>query len=297
MFTAFATFFLIIAGALVTSNDAGLAVPDWPTTFHSFRMPSMVGGVLYEHGHRMIAGFTILLTLGIAISTWLVDRRRWMKNLALAAFSTIIVQAILGGITVLHFLPPAVSTAHAVVGQTFFCLAVAIALFTGRHWVQEQPRIAVDRRRPSLVTLTLLSIALLYVQLILGGMFRHKGMGWQPHVIHSLLVVIVVTWTAIRVLSYYSQLEALRRPAIIVLGLLIAQLCLGFLSFLARVVWGGEVAQPTPMMIWSTVAHVSVGALLLATTVVLAIQTWRHVAVPQTEAEPLSSRTQKAVIA
>ena len=297
MFTALATFFLIIAGALVTSNDAGLAVPDWPTTLHTFRMPRMVGGVLYEHGHRMIAGFTMLLTLGIAISTWVVDRRRWMKNLALCAFGTIIVQAILGGITVLRFLPPAVSTAHAVVGQTFFCIAVAIALFTGRNWVNEQPKMAVDRRRPSLVTLTLLSIALLYVQLILGGMFRHKGMGWQPHVIHSLLVVIILTWTAIRVLSYYSQLDALRRPAILMLGLLITQLCLGFLAFLARVVWGADATQPASLLVWSTVAHVAVGALLLATSVVLAIQAWRHVAVPINETELVASRTRKAVIA
>ena len=297
MFTALATFFLIIAGALVTSNDAGLAVPDWPTTLHTFRMPRMVGGVLYEHGHRMIAGFTMLLTLGIAISTWVVDRRRWMKNLALCAFGTIIVQAILGGITVWRFLPPAVSTAHAVVGQTFFCIAVAIALFTGRNWVNEQPKMAVDRRRPSLVTLTLLSIALLYVQLILGGMFRHKGMGWQPHVIHSLLVVIILTWTAIRVLSYYSQLDALRRPAILMLGLLITQLCLGFLAFLARVVWGADATQPASLLVWSTVAHVAVGALLLATSVVLAIQAWRHVAVPINETELVASRTRKAVIA
>jgi len=297
VFTALATFFLIIAGALVTSNDAGLAVPDWPTTLHTFRMPRMVGGVLYEHGHRMIAGFTMLLTLGIAISTWVVDRRRWMKNLALCAFGTIIVQAILGGITVLRFLPPAVSTAHAVVGQTFFCIAVAIALFTGRNWVNEQPKMAVDRRRPSLVTLTLLSIALLYVQLILGGMFRHKGMGWQPHVIHSLLVVIILTWTAIRVLSYYSQLDALRRPAILMLGLLITQLCLGFLAFLARVVWGADATQPASLLVWSTVAHVAVGALLLATSVVLAIQAWRHVAVPINETELVASRTRKAVIA
>src|SRR5204863_785332 len=88
--TATATFVLIIAGALVTSNDAGLSVPDWPTSFHTFAMPRMVGGVLYEHGHRLIAGATILLTLGIAIWTWVVERRQWMKRLAVAAFATIL---------------------------------------------------------------------------------------------------------------------------------------------------------------------------------------------------------------
>ena len=294
LFTAFATFLVIVAGALVTSNEAGLAVPDWPTSFHTFRMPRMVGGVLYEHGHRMIAGFTILLTLGIAIITLSVDRRRWMKKLAIAAFATILVQAILGGITVLNFLPPAVSTAHALVGQTFFCIAVAIALLTGRKYSGEVERTAIDRRKPSLIGLTLLSVLVLYVQLILGGMFRHKGMSWEPHVFNAIVVAIVLTWTSVRVLSYYSQVEALRRPAITMLGLLMTQLCLGFVSFLTKVIWGKDAVQPMPMMVWSTVAHVAVGALLLATAVVLAIQAWRMVPVLSEQHVP---GTTKAVTA
>lgn len=283
-FTAFATFLVIIAGALVTSNDAGLAVPDWPTSFHTFRMPRMVGGVLYEHGHRMIAGFTILLTLGITIYTLAVDRRGWMKKLAIGGLCTILVQAILGGITVLNLLPPAVSTAHALVGQTFFCIAVAIAILTGRKYTGEVERTAVDRRKPSLIALTLLSVFVLYVQLILGGMFRHKGMSWEPHVFNAAAVAIVLTWTSVRVLSYYSQLESLRRPAILMLGLLMAQLCLGFISFLTKVVWGTNAVQPQPFMVWSTVAHVATGALLLATAAVLAIQAWRQVPVLQEDA-------------
>jgi cytochrome c oxidase assembly protein subunit 15 len=279
LFTAYATFIVIIAGALVTSNEAGLAVPDWPTSFHTFRMPRMVGGVLYEHGHRMLAGFTILLTLGIVLYTLAVDRRGWMKKLAIGAFSTIIIQAILGGVTVLNFLPPAISTAHALVGQTFFCIAVAIALFTGQKYTSEVERTAVDRRKPSLIGLTLLSVLVLYVQLALGGMFRHKGMSWEPHVFNAAVVAIVLTWTSVRVLSYYSQVEALRRPAVIMLGLTILQLCLGFVSFLTKVIWGKDAVQPMPMMVWSTVAHVAVGALLLATAVILAIQAWRRVPV------------------
>lgn len=296
LFTAFATFLVIIAGALVTSNEAGLAVPDWPTSFHTFRMPHMVGGVLYEHGHRMIAGFTILLTLGIAIITFAVDRRRWMKKLALAGFATILVQAVLGGITVLNFLPPAVSTAHALVGQTFFCIAVVITLLTGRKYTGEVQRTAVDRRRPSLVVLTQVSVFILYIQLILGGMFRHKGMSWEPHVINAALVTVILTWTSIRVLSYYSQVDSLRRPAILMLGLLMGQLCLGFMSFLTKIVWGHNAVQPHEAMVWSTVAHVAVGALLLATAVVLAVQVWRQVPVLQPEADRVRS-AQKAVTA
>jgi len=275
---------VIIAGALVTSNDAGLAVPDWPTSFHTFRMPRMVGGVLYEHGHRMIAGFTILLTLGIAIFTLAVDRRRWMKKLAIGGLATILIQAVLGGITVLNFLPPAVSTAHAFVGQTFFCIAVAIAILTGRKYTGEVERTAIDRRKPSLIALTLLSVLVLYVQLILGGMFRHKGMSWEPHVFNAVTVAVVLTWTSVRVLSYYSQVESLRRPAVLMLALLMTQICLGFISFLTKVVWGNNAVQPQPMMVWSTVAHVATGALLLATAVVLAIQAWRQVPVLQEDA-------------
>lgn len=280
MFVACATLVVITAGALVTSNDAGLSVPDWPTSFgYLIKVPHFVGGIRYEWSHRMVAGTLVSLTLAIAIWTFLVERRRWMRWLAIAAFCTVICQAILGGLTVLLFQPPAVSTAHATVAQTFFCIAVAIALFTGRKWVEEQPRVEFDPRRPSLFTLTLLSIFVLYVQLILGGMFRHHGMSWWPHVLNAVIVAFVLTWTVIRALAAYSQIEAVRRPAILLLALLITQLCLGFAAFLTRVAWGRDAAQPELPMVVSTVAHVAVGALLLATTVVLAIQVWRHVPV------------------
>jgi heme a synthase len=280
VFTACATLVVITAGALVTSNDAGLSVPDWPTSFgYLIKVPHFVGGIRYEWSHRMVAGTLVSLTLAIAIWTFLVERRRWMRWLAIAAFCTVICQAILGGLTVLLFQPPAVSTAHATVAQTFFCIAVAIALFTGRKWVEEQPRVEFDPRRPSLFTLTLLSIFVLYVQLILGGMFRHHGMSWWPHVLNAVIVAFVLTWTVIRALAAYSQIEAVRRPAILLLALLITQLCLGFAAFLTRVAWGRDAAQPELPMVVSTVAHVAVGALLLATTVVLAIQVWRHVPV------------------
>ncbi len=290
------TLILIVAGALVTSNDAGLSVPDWPTTFGSFyKMPHMVGGVKYEHGHRMVAEFVGMLTIILAVWTWRVEKRRWLRLLGVAALGTVIVQGILGGITVLFFLPAPVSSAHAAVAQTFFCIAVAIAVFTGRRWIEEEPRVEFDTRRPSLFTLTLLSIFVLYVQLLLGAMFRHKGLSWWPHVIHAGVVAIVLSWTAIRAISVYSHVEAVKRPAILMLGLMVAQLCLGFLAFITRVMWGKEAAQPELPMIISTVVHVAVGALLLATTVVLAIQVWRHV--PVSFEERIRSREQKPLAA
>jgi len=280
IFTACITLVLIVAGALVTSNGAGLSVPDWPTSFGSFyKMPHMVGGVQYEHGHRMVAEFVGLLTIVLAVWTWRVEKRRSLRLLGLAALGTVIVQGILGGLTVLLYLPPTISSAHAAVAQTFFCIAVAIAVFTGRRWVEEQPRVEVDRRRPTLFTLTVLSIFVLYVQLILGAMFRHNGLSWWPHVVHAAVVAIVLAWTAVRAISVYPHIDAVKRPAIIMLGLMVGQLCLGFLAFITRVMWGKDAAQPELPMVIATVAHVAVGALLLATAVVLAIQVWRHVPV------------------
>jgi len=296
IFTACVTLVLIVAGALVTSNDAGLSVPDWPTSFGSFfKMPHMVGGILYEHGHRMVAEFVGLLTIVLAIWTWRVEKRRWMRWLALAALATVIVQGVLGGVTVLFYLPPAVSSAHAALAQTFFCISVAIAVFTGRRWVEETPQVEFDVRWPSLFTLTLLSIFVLYVQLILGAMFRHRGLSWWPHVVHAGVVAIVLSWTAIRAISVYSHIEAIKRPAVIMLSLMVAQLCLGFLAFITRVMWGRDAAQPELPMVISTVVHVAVGAFLLATTVVLAIQVWRHV--PVSFAERVPGRERKPVAA
>jgi cytochrome c oxidase assembly protein subunit 15 len=288
-------FLLIIAGALVTSNDAGLSVPDWPTSFGSwYKIPKLVGGVKFEHTHRMIAQVAGVLTIILAIWTWQVEKRRWMRLLGLAAVGTVIAQGILGGITVLFYLPPAVSSAHAALAQTFFCIAVAMAIFTGRQWIEVQPRVEFDERRPSLFTLTLLSVFVLYVQLILGAMFRHHGISWWPHVLNAVVVSFVLAWTAIRALTVYARIDAVRRPAVLMLSLVITQLCLGFTAFLTRVAWGKSAVQPELPMVVSTVAHVAVGALLLATTVILSIQVWRHVPVALEERLPQRQRDTSA---
>jgi cytochrome c oxidase assembly protein subunit 15 len=238
----------------------------------------------------MIAQVAGLLTIVLAVWTWRAEKRRWLRILGFAALGTVIAQGVLGGITVLFYLPPAVSSAHAALAQTFFCIAVAMALFTGKKWVEEQPALEFDQRRPSLFTLTLLSIFVLYVQLILGAMFRHHGLSWWPHVVHAVVVSFVLAWTAVRALTVYPQIEAIRRPAIMMLSLVIAQLCLGFTAFLTRVSWGRDAVQPEFPMVVSTVAHVAVGALLLASTVILALQVWRHVPVAFAERLPQAHR-------
>ncbi len=278
------TLLLIVAGALVTSNDAGLAVPDWPTTFGSlYRIPPMTGGVKFEHGHRMVAEMIGFLTIILAIWTWRADPRSWMRKLGVVALGTVIAQGVLGGITVLFYLPPAVSTAHATLAQTFFCLVVTMALVTGREWTTEPPMPVVDRRRPSLRTLATLSVGAVYLQLILGAAFRHSGIKLLPHLISAVVVTVLLLWTITRVLADRSAVPQLQRPARVLLALLLIQLALGFSAYLTRVAWGKDLAQPMLSMVTATVAHVAVGAVVLATSVVLALQAYRHTS-PQAEA-------------
>jgi cytochrome c oxidase assembly protein subunit 15 len=294
VFTACCTFLLLIAGALVTSNDAGLSVPDWPTSFGSFRMPPMVGGVKFEHGHRMVAGFVVILSLALTIWTFFADRRSWMRKLLVAAMASVVAQAVLGGLTVLFFLPPWVSTAHATLAQTFFCLLVAAALFSGRGWIEGAPRQVAETRRPRLATLTLVTAAAVYLQLILGAAFRHSAIKLMPHLIEAAVVSVLVLWTVTRVLTDYGRIAALRRPAVLLLAVLLVQLGLGFGSFLTKVDWGKDAPQPMLSMVVVTVAHVAVGALLLAASMVLAIQARRHVV---SAPDPVPSAAQKAVTA
>jgi cytochrome c oxidase assembly protein subunit 15 len=274
VFTACGIFTLILAGALVTSNDAGLSVPDWPTSFGSiYRIPPMVGGVRFEHGHRMLAEFVGLLTVILALWTWRTDDRRWMRRLSITALAVVIMQGILGGLTVLYFLPPTVSTAHAALGQTFFCITVIIATFTGRTSMTS-PKVLVQPVGSRIVLLALISVGVLYVQLILGGLFRHGGLSWWPHAANSIVVVAMLTWTTFLVLSNYRNVDQIRQSALMIMTLLVLQLCLGGAAFYTRVLHGREAVQPEPAMVISTVAHVGLGALLLATTVILTIRLW-----------------------
>jgi cytochrome c oxidase assembly protein subunit 15 len=287
---------LIVAGALVTSNDAGLAVPDWPTSFGSlYKIPPMVGGIKFEHGHRMIAEFIGLLTIVLAVWTQRVETRKWMRVLGWTALGAVIAQGILGGITVKFFLPPWVSTAHATLAQTFFCIVASFALFTSRGWTESESadsavrqfgNAAVADHKPSVRTLTLLAASSVYIQLILGAAFRHSGLKLLPHLISAVVVTSLILWTVTRVLSGFSAVTQLRRPATFLLGLLFAQLSLGFAAYLTRVEWGKDAPQPEAPMVWSTVAHVAVGALVLATTVILAIQAQRYA--PKIEASRVS---------
>jgi len=173
--TACFTFALIIAGGMVTSTGSGLAVPDWPLSYGQV-MPPMVGGIFYEHGHRMIASFVGFLTVILAFWLWKRDPRRWMRVLGLVALGAVIAQGILGGLTVLYLLPTAISVSHAALAQSFFCLAALIALFTSKWWYEATPVLNDSTTRRVFLVSVLLAISV-FLQLILGAVMRHTGSG------------------------------------------------------------------------------------------------------------------------
>jgi heme a synthase len=286
------TVVLILAGSVVTSHDAGLSVPDWPTSYgwNMFTFPpSMwVANIFYEHGHRLIASTVGFLTIILAVWLWLADPRGWLRWFGIAALGAVIAQGILGGITVLFFLPDAVSTAHAGLAEIFFCMTVAIALFTSPRWMAEAPfgdaRNVDDARLRRLATAT---TVLIYSQILVGATMRHTGAGlaipdfpwmfghfmpdhWSRaiavHFAHrvgavvvtcAIVMVFAVVWSRHR-----GRLE-LTRPAALLIALVAAQLTLGALTVLS---------QRNP---WINSFHVVGGALVLTTSLVLTLRSWR----------------------
>ncbi len=254
----------------------------------------MVGGVKWEHGHRMVAEFIGLLIIVMAIWTQRVEQRKWMKALGWIALAAVVGQGVLGGLTVLFYLPWAISTAHATLAQTIFCAVVAMALFTSKSWLQETDPIYEHGLSPSTPMLAAVTAACVWIQLILGAAFRHSGIKLLPHLIGACVVAAMICWTVIRVLAHYANVPQLRRPAQLLLVLLMLQLGLGFVAYVTRVQWGKDAVQPTMSMVLSTVTHVAGGALVLATSVVLAIQTRRMIQSHATELV-MKSTPRKAV--
>jgi cytochrome c oxidase assembly protein subunit 15 len=284
-FVCAATVLLIVAGGLVTSTGSGLAVPDWPTSYgwnmFTFPMKHMVGGIFYEHGHRLIASGVGFLTIVLALWIWKVERRRWMRVLGFTALAAVCLQGLLGGLTVLYFLPTPISTAHAGLAQIFFCLTVSIALFTSRGWTDPKHNPVDDQMLRRVAGLT---TALIYLQVLIGATMRHSDAGlaipdfplvfggalppqWTPqiaiHYAHRLgafVVACAIAATVGHVWYHHRRRSELRRPALLLGCLLLVQITLG-----AFVIWSSKnVAINT--------AHVVVGALALATSLVLALR-------------------------
>lgn len=274
VFTGCCTFFLLIAGALVTSNDAGLSVPDWPLSYGSLT-PPMVGGIFYEHGHRVIAASVGLLSIVLAVWLWRVETRRWVRWLGVAAVGAVIAQGILGGLTVLFFLPPAVSSAHAALAQLFFCTILSIALFTGAWWQRTRP-LAGDAGSPRIHSLAAVTAAAVLVQLLLGAAFRHKGFGIVPHLVGAAVVTVLIFVLARTLRVRFSGIPVLRNASRLLHVLIGVQLLLGAAAWWSRV-YGAQFPQPIPVMVSLTVIHTVSGALVLASTVLLTLVCYRTV--------------------
>ena len=291
------TVVLILAGSLVTSHDAGLSVPDWPTSYgwNMFTFPpSMwVANILYEHGHRLIASTVGFLTIVLAVWLWLAEPGSRLRWLGVAALGTVIAQGVLGGLTVLFFLPPAVSTAHAGLAEIFFCLTVASALFTSMGWKRGGTAEAAphkphedDTRLRRLATTTTI---LIYAQILVGATMRHTGAGlvipdfpwmfghvmpdhWDPkisvhfaHRVGALLVTSGIIATVAHVWRRWRERGELTRPASLLAALVAVQVALGALTVLSR-------RDP-----WINSFHVVCGAMVLATSLVLTLRSWRGV--------------------
>lgn len=239
-------------------------MPDWPLSFGSLT-PPWVGNIRYEHGHRMVAALVGLLTVCLAVWLWRREPRRWVRRLGLAALAAVVVQGVLGGITVLFLLPAPVSIAHASLAQGFFCLTVTLALVTGSGW--QQP---VRDGPPPLAQLATATTVAAFLQLMLGAALRHNVFGVVPHLIGASAVAILAFWTVRRSLAIHAERPALLFPACALAALVAVQLTLGLAAWLVRE-GARDAAQPLPMVVWITVAHVAFGALTLATSLALAL--------------------------
>jgi cytochrome c oxidase assembly protein subunit 15 len=274
IFLAICTFLLLIAGALVTSNDAALSVPDWPLSYGSLA-PPMVGGIRYEHTHRVIAALVGLLTIVFAVLLWRRDQRRWVRGLGLAAVGAVIAQGLLGGLTVLLYLHYGVPVAHACLAQIFFGTIVSLAIFTSKWWMSDLPQLE-DHGSPSIHSLATLTSVVIFLQVVLGAGFRHRDIPIWPHAVGAVVVLGVVTWTAVALKKRFASSAEMSRIRVLMHAILGTQLLLGIAAWWART---AADAQPQPMALFvaTTVTHTVVGALLFALSIVVALVCYRLV--------------------
>ncbi|HEX6160519.1 MAG TPA: COX15/CtaA family protein [Thermoanaerobaculia bacterium] len=288
---AASTLFLIFAGAMVTSTGSGLAVPDWPLSY-GMLMPPMVGGIFYEHGHRMIAATVGFLTLIQAF--WLQRRepKRFVRRLGWLSLAAVIVQGLLGGLTVIYLLPKPISVSHAALAELFFCLNVSIAFFTSRWYGSLSAMPKGDAPVKFAWGLT----TLVFLQIVAGAVMRHLGAGLAipdfplsfgkivppfvstevisayVHRVGGFIVAAAVIAMAIRLLRYERN-HPLRVVAHLLTILVAAQVLLG-----GYVIWSGKQPHITSL-------HVMIGALTLAVTLTLTLATrtlsWRKTSAPR----------------
>jgi heme a synthase len=258
------TLVLLIAGALVTSEDAALSVPDWPLSYGSLT-PPMVGGIVFEHTHRIIATILGLFIVILAVAIWRKEERRWVRWLALAAVGGVIVQGILGGLTVLKLLHYWLPVLHACAAQIMFGVVVCIAFVTSRWWLAHHEQLA-DSGSPSIHTLVALNATAILVQIALGAAYRHKYSAVTPHVAWALVVFLIASWTASVLHKRFHASKELSSARAILHAIVGLQLILGIGALWTRITAVKD-AQPMPLMIGATVIHTVVGAILFAVSI------------------------------
>jgi cytochrome c oxidase assembly protein subunit 15 len=270
---AAATVLLLVAGGLVTSKGAGLAVPDWPTTFgyNPFLYPwsLMVGNIFYEHSHRLIASAIGLTTVALGIALWLKEPRRWVRLLGAAAVALVVAQGVVGGLRVV-LLEQTLAIVHACLAQAFFALAVSLAVFTSQSWsAAERRRETADAER--LQRVALITTLLIYGQIVFGAVLRHSGQMLALHLLFAALVALHVILLTLRVLTRHGGDRALALPAVFLGALLFAQIAFGLGAYAARFV----LTLPPALNVALRTGHVVVGALMLAASLVLTLKSFR----------------------
>ncbi|SPF42954.1 Cytochrome oxidase assembly [Candidatus Sulfopaludibacter sp. SbA4] len=250
---AVSTLLLVIAGGLVTSNDAAQSVPDWPLSYGKL-VPPLEGGIRFEFAHRVLAATVTILTLILAL--WSRSRLAWV------AFAAVVAQALLGGAVVTLVAPKWMPVAHACLAQLVFGLIVAIVV---RQYCARRKRVEM-----SLDPAGTSACATLFVQTILGAAVRHNVAGIVPHIVFAAVATLVVMWAGVQVLMHHMENPPFRRSAILLLSLTFSQVFLGMGAYMSRILTADD-PQPMPIMISFTVAHVAVGSLAFGAAIAMAI--------------------------
>ena len=270
------TVLLFIAGALVTSNNAALSVPDWPKSFGTWfpSLRQLAGGAFFEHSHRVIAGGLGIFTLVLAVLIWFKDNRRWLRWLGVIAVVGVAVQAVLGGEVVRQLLQYWLPVIHACFAQIVFGAVLAIAVFTSSWWISERPQL-VDSGAPSIHTLAIVNAAVIFFQVVLGAGFRHSEIPVWPHMAGALAVLATVLWTAVALRKRFGASSELSRARGLLHAIFGTQFLLGFGAYWARL--ESLKAGPTSTTVILTVIHTVVGALLFAFSILVVLLCFRLV--------------------
>ncbi len=283
-----ATFLLVVAGGLVTSHEAGLAVVDWPNTFGTnmflFPLSRMTGGVYYEHAHRLFGALVGLTTIGLAIRLWRRDGREWIRRLATVAVGLVIVQGVLGGLRVTGGftlstseadMAPSIALAvtHGVLGQVFLSLVTALVVATSTAWLEAPPAeprssAAADR------TLQIWLIGILLLQLVLGAVQRHLAQGLVIHITIAAVVVMIAVAAGARAWGLYHGVRPVQLLGQLLMVGVAVQVTLG-IAALAVTQGRAVVGSPSILEVTIATAHQATGAFLLALSVALMLWTRR----------------------